>query len=102
MSDLCGLIWSAVAGPFRSRAALQIEIVLLRHQLNVLRRRSPKRVNLNDIDRLVFSGIYRQTPQVMVAPQILKPETVICWHRRFPSLLVLEITAVRWPAEDAT
>jgi len=36
MSDLCRLIWCAVIGLFRSQAALQAEIVLLRHQLNVL------------------------------------------------------------------
>ena len=81
MSDLCRLIWSAVVGLFRSRAALQAEIVLLRHQLNVLRRKSPKRVDLNNIDRLVFVGIYRLAPQVLDALQILKPETLIRWHR---------------------
>jgi hypothetical protein len=64
MSDLCRLIWSTVFALFRSRAALQAEIVLLRHQLNVLRRGSPKRVNLSNIDRLVFVGIYSLAPQV--------------------------------------
>ena len=81
MSDLCGLIWCAVIGLFRSQAALQAEIVLLRHQLSVLRRRSPKRVNLSNIDRLVFAGIYSLAPQVLDALQIIKPETVIGWHR---------------------
>jgi transposase InsO family protein len=81
MSDLCRLIWCAVIGLFRSQAALQAEIVLLRHQLNVLRRRSPKRVNLSNIDRLVFAGIYSLAPQVLDALQIIKPETVIGWHR---------------------
>jgi hypothetical protein len=81
MSDLCRLIWCAVIGPFRSQAALQAEIVLLRHQLNVLRRRSPKRVNLSNIDRLVFAGIYGLAPKVLDALQIIKPETVIGWHR---------------------
>src|SRR5271154_2698757 len=38
MSDLFRLIWCAAIGLFRSQAALQAEIVLLRHQLNVLRR----------------------------------------------------------------
>ncbi len=81
MSDLCRLIWCAVIGLFRSQAALQAEIVLLRHQLNVLRRRSPKRVNLSNIDRLVFAGIYSLAPKVLDALQIIKPETVIGWHR---------------------
>ena len=81
MSDLCRLIWCAVIGLFRSQAALRAEIVLLRHQLNVLGRRSPKRVNLSNIDRLVFAGIYSLAPQVLDALQIIKPETVIGWHR---------------------
>src|SRR5215207_8734829 len=55
MGDLCRLIWCVVAGLFRSRAALHAEILVLRHQLNVLRRKSPKRLVFNGIDRLVFN-----------------------------------------------
>ena len=54
---------------------------ILRHQLNVLRRRSPKRVALNSFDRLVFAGLYGVAPQVLDALKIVKPETVIRWHR---------------------
>src|SRR5271155_5160280 len=81
MSDLCRLIWSAVFALFRSRAALHAEILFLRHQLNVLHRRSPKRVALSNIDRLVFAGLYCLAPQVLDALKILKPKTVIRWHR---------------------
>src|SRR5271166_5604750 len=81
MSDLCRLIWSAVFALFRSRAALHAEILFLRHQLNVLHRTSPKRVALSNIDRLVFAGLYCLAPQVLDALKILKPETVIRWHR---------------------
>src|SRR5271169_2732068 len=81
MGDLLKLIWYAVAGLFRSRAALQTEILVLRHQLNVLRRRSPKRVAVSNIDRLVFAGLYRLAPEVLDTVKILKPETVIRWHR---------------------
>jgi hypothetical protein len=70
MGDLCGLIWCAIAGPFRSRAALQAEILVLRHQLNVLRRKSPKRMAVSNIDRLVFCGLYRLAPTVLDAVQI--------------------------------
>jgi hypothetical protein len=59
MSDLCRLIWFALIGLFRSRAALEAEILVLRHQLNVLRRKSPKRLAFGNIDRLVFTGLYR-------------------------------------------
>src|SRR5262245_65976155 len=81
MGDLCRLLWCAVIGLFRSRAALQAEILVLRHQLNVLRRQSAKRVVVRDIDRLIFVGLYGFAPKVLDALKILMPETVICWHR---------------------
>ena len=43
---------TALIGPFRPRAALQAEILVLRHQLNVLRRKSPKRLAFGNVDRL--------------------------------------------------
>ena len=80
MSDACGLIWHAVAGLFRSRAALQAEILVLRHQLNVLHRSSLRRVALSNADRLVFVGLYRVAATVLDALKIVQPETVIRWH----------------------
>ena len=53
MSELCSLILCALVRLFRSRAALQAEILVLRHQPNVLRRKSPNRVTFCNIDRLV-------------------------------------------------
>jgi hypothetical protein len=67
MGDLLKLIWYAVAGLFRSRAALQTEVLALRHQLNVLRRRALKRVAVSNIDRLVFAGLYHLAPEVFDA-----------------------------------
>src|SRR5712692_4967671 len=81
MSDLCGLVWCALIGLFRSRAALEAEVLVLRHQLNVLRRKSPKRVALNSIDRLLLVGLYRLAPGVLDALKIIRPETLMCWHR---------------------
>jgi hypothetical protein len=81
MSDLCRLIWCALIGLFRSRSALEAEILVLRHHLNVLRRKSPKRLAFGNIDRLVFAGLYRLAPGVLDALKILKPQTVIRWHR---------------------
>jgi transposase InsO family protein len=66
---------------FRSRASLEIEIVALRHQLNILRRKSPKRPILGGIDRLVFVGLYGLAPEVLSALAIVRPETVIRWNR---------------------
>src|SRR5438034_2903549 len=81
MSDLCRLIWYALTGLFRSRAALEAEILVLRHQLNVLRRKSPKRLAFGNIDRLVFTALYRAAPGVLDALKIIKPQTIIRWHR---------------------
>ena len=81
MSDLCRLIWCALIGLFRSRAALEAEVLVLRHQLNVLRRTSPKRVALNNIDRLLLVGLYRLATGVLDALKIVRPETLMCWHR---------------------
>ena len=81
MRDLCSLIWCALVGLVRSRVALQAEILVLRHQLNVLRRKSPKRMALGNIDRVLLIGLYRLAPKVLEALKIITPETVIRWHR---------------------
>src|SRR5262247_3792269 len=81
MSDLWRLMWCALIGLFRSRAALEAEILVLRHQLNVLRRGCPKRLVLNSIDRLLLVGLYRLAPGVLDALKIIRPRTLLRWHR---------------------
>ncbi len=81
MIHLCRLIWFAFVGLFRSRASLEAEILALRHQLNILQRKLPKRPTLGGIDRLVFAGLYGLAPGVLNALAIVRPETVIRWHR---------------------
>jgi len=81
MSELCRLIWCALIGFFRSRASLEAEILVLRHQLNVLRRKSPKRPTFGCIDRLIFARLYDVAPDMLSALAIVRPETVIRWHR---------------------
>src|ERR1019366_812580 len=53
------LIWTALVGLFRSPASLAAEILVLRHQINILRRHSPKRQTFSAMDRLIFAGLYR-------------------------------------------
>ena len=67
------MIWCAVVGLVRSRVALQAEILVLRHQLNVLRRKSPKRMALGDIDRVVLIGLYR----LAVCTENLNPNVAV-------------------------
>jgi hypothetical protein len=64
---------------FRSRAALEAEILTLRQQINVLRRTAPKKQAFSSIDRLIFVGLYRLGVRDALA--IVKPETVVKWHR---------------------
>jgi hypothetical protein len=71
MNELCRLIWCGLIGLFRSRASLEAEILVLRHQLNVLRRKSPKRPTFGNIDRLIFAGLYGLAPNVLGAPWTL-------------------------------
>ena len=81
MIDFLSLLACALMGLLRSRARLEAEILVLRHQLNVLSRKAPKRVAFYSIDRLVLAGLYRLAPGVLDALKILKPETLIRWHR---------------------
>src|SRR6476620_1276946 len=81
MLDLCRLIWRMFTDLFRSRATLEAEILVLRQQINVLRRGAPRKLAFNLIDRLIFIGLYRLLPQTCRALAIVKPDTVIRWHR---------------------
>jgi hypothetical protein len=60
---------------------LVAEILVLRHQINIQRRHLPKRQTFRIMDRLIFAGLYRLAPNVLNALAILKPETVLKWHR---------------------
>ena len=64
MREACSLVWLALVGLFRSRASLEAEILILRHQLNIQRRQSPKRLNFSTLDRLIFVGLYRLAPRL--------------------------------------
>jgi Integrase core domain len=60
---------------------LEAENLVLRHQLNVLRRKSPQRITFSSINRMVFAGLYARAPNILDALKIVKPDTVIRWHR---------------------
>ena len=66
---------------FRSPAVLELENVALRHQLHVLRRQRPGRPRLFAIDRLLWVWLYRLWPGCLEAMVVVKPTTVIQWHR---------------------
>ena len=66
----------------RSRASVQIEMLALRHQLRVLERSRPPRVRLTRLDRLLWVWRSRVWTHWRTAVVIVKPETVIAWHRQ--------------------
>jgi putative transposase len=66
----------------RSRTALQLEILALRHQLQVLERSRPRRVRLTACDRLLWVWLSRIWQEWRTALVIVRPETVIGWHRQ--------------------
>jgi len=68
---------------FRHQATLQAEIIALRHQLTVLQRTPyPKRLLLNRTDRWFWVWLSRLWSRWRSALIIVKPETVIGWHRQ--------------------
>ena len=76
MRDALKLIWWGLIGLFRSRASLEAENLVLRHQLNVLRRRSPKRLAFSNLERLIFACLYAVAPCILKALTIVEPQTV--------------------------
>jgi len=80
MIEFLSLLLHVVVSPFKTRARLEAEILMLRHQLNVLRRRVPSKPKLATADRLLFVWLYRLFPSVLNAVAIVQPETIIRWH----------------------
>jgi hypothetical protein len=81
MADLVTLLWEFVLDCLRSAEQLRAENAALRHQLNILRRKAPKRPKLSNSDRALFVWLYRICPNIAGAVTIIRPETVIGWHR---------------------
>ena len=95
MGDLCRLIWCVMIGLFRSRAAVHAENIVLRHQLNVLQRKSPKRLVFSNVDRLVFDLLMKQIAGDTARDNEKAEDDHAAGHRRVvctPSLVVREST----------
>jgi len=81
MVAFLSLLLHVLVSPFKTQARLEAEIVMLRHQLNVLRRHVSSKPKLATADRLLFVWLYRLFPSVLDAVAIVQPETIIRWHR---------------------
>src|SRR6202162_1000418 len=73
---------SWLAGRFRGRVELELEVIALRHQLAVLRRQRPGRTWLSAFDLLLWVWLYRAWPQCLNVMLLVKPATVVRWHRQ--------------------
>jgi hypothetical protein len=81
---MIGLLCFALAvltAPFKSKLRFEAENAVLRHQLNVLKRRLPGRVQLTNHDRWFFIQPCRWFPTILNALTIIRPETLVRWHR---------------------
>jgi putative transposase len=85
----------------RSSTSKDIELLVLRHEVAMLRRAHPK-PRLNWADRAVFAALIRKLPQMLRRHRLVTPGTILRWHRR--------LVAKKWthshrmgrpPAEEA-
>lgn len=82
MTSVLISVLTAIRGLVRSRVALHVEVPALRHQLMVLQRSRPRRLRLVKADRWLWVRLSRSWIGWREALVIVKPETVIAWHRR--------------------
>src|SRR5438105_4702937 len=75
-------VFSMLGSLFRSRAALALEHIALRHQIGVLKRSARKRVKLTPADRLLWVFLSRVWVDWRSSLNIFKPATAIAWHRK--------------------
>jgi hypothetical protein len=81
MIALLCFILAVVVSPFKSKSRLEAENAALRYQLIVLRRKVTGRVRLSNGDRMVFIQLYRWFPSVLQVITVIRPETLVRWHR---------------------
>ena len=81
MLAILHLLMMFVADTFKSRRRLETENLFLRHQLNIALRRAPPRLRLYGSDRALSVWMTRIWPGLLDISQVVKPETILRWHR---------------------
>jgi hypothetical protein len=81
MLAILHLLVMFVADIFKSRRRLEAENLFLRHQLNIVLRRAPPRLRLHGSDRALLVWMTRVWPTLLDVSQVVKPETILRWHR---------------------
>ena len=82
MLTILSAMVSLVSFRFRCRVSLELEVLALRHQVAVLHRQRPGRAKLGPGDRLLWAWLYRAWPRCLKVMMLVKPATVIQWHRQ--------------------
>src|SRR4051812_5655250 len=82
MSSVLVSLLHSVRFLFRSRVSLHLEILALRHQLTVVNRTRRPRPRLTSTDRVLWVWLSRTWRSWRSVLHIVKPETVVGWHRR--------------------
>src|SRR3982074_3607324 len=81
MIGLLCFVVAVLASPLKSKIRLEAENAALRHQLAVLRRKLKGRARLTNNDRWFFVQLYRWFPSILSVLLIIRPETLVRWHR---------------------
>jgi hypothetical protein len=81
MFALLCFVLAVLVSPFKSKSRLEAENAALRHQLSVLRRKLQGRVWLTNNDRWFFVQLYRWCPSILQVLTVVRPETLVHWHR---------------------
>src|SRR5712672_3220039 len=81
MIALMWFVLAVLASSFKSKLRLEAENAVLRHQLIVLRRRVKGRAQPTNNDRWFLVQMYRSFPSILTVVTIVRPETLVRWHR---------------------
>jgi transposase InsO family protein len=81
MAALLLFLLNLLGLPFKPKSQLAAENAALRQQVIVLQRKLRGRVEFTDSDRLFFIQLYRWFPSVLNGIMIIRPETLVRWHR---------------------
>ena len=81
MIALIRFLLAMLTSPFKSKSRLEAENAALRQQLIVLRRKVRGRARLTNGDRWFFVQLYQWFPSILEVFTIIRPETLLRWHR---------------------
>jgi len=81
MLAILHLLGTSVANLFKSRRKLEIEVLFLRHQLNIALRGAPRRLRLRGSDRALLAWMSWLWPSLLGLSRVVQPDTILRWHR---------------------